>query len=136
MYLSTLNGKQKELFLELALHVVSADGNYSDPEKAMMEVYCQEMQIPSISDRNRPAQPLSEIVPELMKECGEKEKKIILFEIIGLAVVDGKYDRDEHTLIGSVKGALGLSNDFADACEVLLTRYLDLQADINTLVIG
>ena len=45
MYLSILNQKEKELFLELAYNLASADGDYSSKENALINGYCQEMQI-------------------------------------------------------------------------------------------
>lgn len=43
MYLAVLSKEAKELFLGLAFDLASADGNYSDEEKVIINGYCQEM---------------------------------------------------------------------------------------------
>lgn len=136
MYLSALNGNQKHLFLDLALHLATADGTYSDDEKIMMDAYCQEMQLPSLKKNGTPPKPLDEIVNCLSKEGTERERRIILYEAVGLAMVDGKYDNKERAFINSIQEKFGLPKNFCGQCEAVLNEYFNLQARINGLVVG
>lgn len=45
MYLALLSKEQKEIFLDLAYVISSADGNFGEEEKNAIAAYCQEMQI-------------------------------------------------------------------------------------------
>lgn len=134
MYLSALRDEHKKLFLELALHLVAADGEYSEKEEAMMAAYCQEMQLDC--DPPKTPSPLKEITEALAAECSEQEKKAIVFEAVGLAMTDGQYDKSERELICSVQEEFGLSEDFGGNCEALLNEYLDLQGRLNDLIVG
>ena len=97
MYLNLLNAEQKKLFLDYAYKLAITDGHYSEKEKNIMQLYCDEMQV-SFDERTQ-----SEDVPALVKKlkdiCGEREKKIILFEVVGLTLIDNKYDVAEAEMI-------------------------------------
>ena len=134
MYLVRLNKEQKNLFLELAHCLASIDGNFSDTERVMIMAYCNEMQIefnPGIKVRA-----INEIIDLLAKECGELERKIIIFEAIGLAMIDSNYDELERKLITSIIDAFEFEYDFGKECEALLSDYIELQNRINGLVLG
>ena len=133
MYLSLLNEKQKSLFLGLAYDLASFDGNFSNTEKMMISSYCQEMQMKF--DQNNMVKPVNEIIEEMNVECGLREKKIIIFESIGLAISDGNYDVPERELIGSMIRKFNVEHDYAGQCENVLKEYITLQNKINRLVI-
>ena len=80
MYLVLLNNEKKELFLNLACRIAAADGNFSDEENAMIDGYCQEMNISF--DYNRPLNTTEKIVSDMNSICDLTEKRIIIFEII------------------------------------------------------
>ncbi len=134
MYLAALNEEQKKLFLGLAYHIAMADGVYCDDEKHMMASYCKEMQIDldeAITDK-----PASDIIEEMADICAEREKKIIVFEAVGLALVDGYYDISEQNLINMAAKKFGTTDEYTSKCEKIIKSYLQLQSQINSLVIG
>lgn len=133
MYLKMLNESQKELFLELAYDLAVADGNYSSEEQKIIAGYCEEMQMnygQKLSTR-----PINEIIELIRKGCQECEKRIIVFEAIGLAVIDSKYDKSERKIIESMIETFELENGFEIECEELIKEYMELQNRMNKLVI-
>lgn len=133
MYLAVLNETQKKLFLGLAYHIAQADGVYHDAEKSMMAAYCLEAQIEL--DETITAKTAEAIIDELSDVCGEREKKIIIFEAIGLAMADNIRDIAEEKLIRTAITKLGVTEAYSAGCVKLLKNYMQLQGQINQLVI-
>lgn len=134
MYLARLNKEQKEIFLEFVHYLASIDDDFSDVERITIESYCNEMQIEFRSDIK--PRSMDEIIDSLVKECGELEKRIILFEAIGLAMIDSNYDESERKLIESIMDAFEIEGKFCKDCESLVNEYIGLQNRINRLVLG
>ncbi len=120
------------MFLSLAAHVANADGQYSEEERAVVKAYCTEMQIPY--DEEKAHQSFEAALDELAA-CGEKEKRIILFELVGLALTDRHFDETERTLMEKAVQALGAAPDYVAACEKCVRTYMKLQEEINQLVL-
>ncbi|MBP3476662.1 MAG: hypothetical protein J6K48_10130 [Lachnospiraceae bacterium] len=134
MYLSLLKEEQKRVFLELAYEMAFLDNDFGEKEQFMIESYCNEMQInvpPVIRARS-----MAEIIETIKEEWEGREKKIVLFEIIGLAMIDGNYDEKERKSIVSMTEIFGLQDKFRDECEILLKEYVEMYGKMNTLVLG
>jgi tellurite resistance protein len=134
MYLALLDKEEKELFLGLAFDLAAADGNYSDEEKAMMDAYCQEMQI--TFDKEAMVQTEDDIIASFKNKSDNKAKKILIFELIGLALADGNYDASEKALVSKLEKEFEMEDGFADKCENILMEYLAFQGKINQLILG
>lgn len=134
MYLALLKEEQKELFLSLAFNLASANGDFCDEEKAVIAGYCQEMQI--VFDQERMVKPVEELISKINLSCDNREKKIIVFESIGLAMVDNKYDDSERKIVKLMTDMFELGDGFAEECESVLSEYITFQKRINELVIG
>lgn len=134
MYLTLLKEEQKELFLGLAFHLASADGDYSDEEKAVIAGYCQEMQM--TFDQDKMVKPIKEIISKINLSCNSCEKRIIVFEAIGLVMADNNYDEVERRIVKLMTDTFDLGDRFAKNCEVVLNEYISFQNRINKLVIG
>lgn len=134
MYLMMLNEKQKHLFFELAYHLAAIDGNYSKEEALMMESYRCEMQIGVIPQgESRQSQ---NIISDMQSTCGEREKRIIVFESIGLAMADNIYNESEKALIQSLIASFNIEKSFAQKCEKGLHEYIEFQNKLNKLIMG
>ena len=133
MYLAFLNEDQKRLFLQFAYHIASADGNYSTEEKMMMDSYCDEMEIEH--DFDIPEQSVDEIIRQIALACSKREKQIMIFEAIGLAMADHSYDSNERSIIQTAIGEFGIPKSFSHACEQFLQEYLRFQEKINEIVL-
>lgn len=134
MYLALLNESEKVEFLELAYNLATIDGNYSEAEKNMIAGYCQELQIEF--DEKVMVNPMDELIKKIAQNSNEKTKKIIIFELIGLAMADENYDNDERKIIANMENEFDVHGNFANACENILNEYITFQNRINSLVIG
>ena len=86
MYLGMMKESNKKLFLELAYNLACVDEDYSKAEQEMMKAYCAEMQVSmDICDTNCDVE---EVLKQMKEECSDVEKKIIVFETIGLSMAD------------------------------------------------
>jgi tellurite resistance protein len=133
MYLSLLNAKQKKLFLSLAFNLSNSDGNFSDAEKDVVESYFKEMNIRI--ELNEVDTDMQRVMEEINVFCEPKEKRIIVFELIGLAMADLKYDEAERTIISEAIEIFNMKPDFKDFCERKLFEYLKIQEEINEAIL-
>lgn len=133
MYLLLLKQEQKISFLELAYRLAMADGCYSDSEKAVMDCYCAEMGVGF--DPQTMVRSADEIIEE-MSTYGEREKKIIVFEAIGLAMADADYDQMERNMVKGMAEKFRLDPNFSQQCEEVLNEYLTVQNRINAIVVN
>lgn len=133
MYLALLKQNEKENFLKLAVALSSADGNFGEEEHFMISQYCDEMGI----DNHIPNDIEKElVVNEIAVDSSEQNKKIIIFELLGLAMSDKNFAEAEETLILSLAKKLGLNAEYVASCKEMITRYLELQNQINNYIIG
>ncbi len=133
MYLALLKQNEKENFLKLAVALSSADGNFGEEEHFMISQYCDEMgldnHIPNDVDKDF-------IVNEIANDSSIQNKKIMIFELLGLAMSDKKFNKSEETLILSFANKLGIDTEYVVNCKEMITKYLELQNQINNYIIG
>ena len=134
MYLATLSLEQKQLFMEFAYRLACIDGEYSNMEVMTMDVYRQETGIEF--DENSVTRSADEIISRLAEVCDARELRIIVFEMMGLALADGKYDEKEKRLFSDMMVRFGLDAGFANDCKKVLEDYFVLQNRINEIVLG
>lgn len=134
MYLGLLKEEHKGLFLGLAFNLALADGNYSDEEQAIIASYCEEMKI--VFDKEKMVRPINEIISKINLACDMQEKKIIVFEAMGLAMCDYNYDEREREFIQLMADTFELGSEFLKKCECILNEYMSFQGEINKLIVG
>lgn len=134
MYLALLNKNEKVVFLGMAYNLATVDGDYSEAEKNIIDGYCQELQI--VFDEKTMINPMDDLIKKIAQNSSERTKKIIIFELIGLAMADGNYDNDERKIVANMEAEFDVSSNFADTCESILNEYITFQNRINSLVIG
>lgn len=132
MYLSLLGKEEKDSFLRLAYEVALIDGDYGVEEQQMIDVYCNEMQISSSSLDKEVS--ISTIIDFIAKESDIKNKKIMIFEIIGLAMSDSNYDNKEKEFIYELINKFTLEEDFGVKCEDIISEYISFQNKINSII--
>lgn len=133
MYLSLLTPELKNDFLDLALILTSADGVITDEEKTMIIEYCNEMNISLNNDV--PPLPLNQLLDDISEKSDKRQKKIILFELTGLALSDSDYDISEKKIIELAAVYFDLDSSFLKSCEDVIKKYNILQNKINDIVI-
>ena len=133
MYLALLKQNEKENFLKLAVALSSADGNFGEEEHFMISQYCDEMGI----ENHIPTDIKKDLaINEIANDSTEQNKKIIIFELLGLAMSDKNFAEAEETLIISLADKLKLNADYVGNCKEMITKYLELQNQINNYIIG
>lgn len=133
MYLTMLNEKQKQLFLGVAYFLTKIDGDYSIEEKRMIDSYCYEMQMDFNSQIMN--KPIEDIINEMQMACGERERRIIIFEMVGLAMSDCNYGEEERKFISALMEKFGLKEKFGKECEKILNEYIEFQNRINKMIL-
>lgn len=134
MYLGLLNEEQKELCINLAINLSSIDGSFSQEEKVMIDAYCYEMGISY--DYGKVVPKTSEILERLNVISDMREKKIIVFEAIGLAMADNEFHGKEREMINAMVKKFNIDESFIDQCKRVIEEYRQFQERINNLVIG
>ena len=133
MYLALLKQNEKENFLKLAVALSSVDGNFGEEEHFMISQYCDEMGI----DNHIPTDIEKDfVINNIANDSSEQNKKIIIFELLGLAMSDKNFAEAEETLIISLAQKLDLNADYVASCKEMITKYLELQTQINNYIIG
>ena len=133
MYLSLLSTEEKHLFLKIAYTLSHADGVYSDEEQMAINEYCKEMNISF--DDNITIEPLDRILDDLDIATDHRNKKIIIFELIGLALAEGDYSESEKDYINAIEKRLDVDHKFSECCEEELRKYIDFQVNLNRMIL-
>ena len=134
MYLSFLKKDEKKLFLDIACYLSAVDGKLEAKEQEMLNAYCKEMNLPY--DIGQQTKDPDSIIRRLKEICDEKSKKIIIFELIGLAMCDDKFDVTEKNIIINITRQMDINEKFVDECEDVVRKYLSLQNELNNLVLN
>jgi len=134
MYLSLLNEKQKESFMDLAYLLSSVDGDFSDEEQMVMDSYLGELGISYDYEAN--AKTLDAAIGHLLSNgCDESDKKVILFELVSLAMSDENFDQNEKAFIERLCVSFGFESGFYLQCEAALKAYLEAQDRLSALIL-
>lgn len=133
MYLPLLDDEHKKLFLELAFHMVMADGVFCDEEREMMNCYYAEMKCEPLNEKE--IREINVVIQDMKIKMGEREKKIVVFEMLGLALSDDDYAVQEQEIIKKLIGNFGISQEFPDECQSLINEYLSIQKRLNKLIL-
>lgn len=120
MFLSELRNEQKELFLDLSIHLSMSDGKFSDSEKNTIRQMCKEM---GIDERLKKKVEFDIALNRLSENATIREKRIILLEIAGIVMADGVYSPEEKTAVENI--ATALSVDYSH-CEDAISLIKDL----------
>lgn len=132
MFLNNLTQEKKELFLSLAYSISCIDDNYADEEKMMLEQYCIEMDIRI--DRIHLIEDFNNILNRINKLCNLQEKKIFVFESVGLILADGViHDKEKETITNMVQ-LFEINDNYFEDCMKLIKEYYDLQSKMMNLI--
>lgn len=100
MFLGLLKEENKERFIELCGYAADADGVFEEKEEATIYTYCREMNIQeSLPKKNST---LEEVLDQLKISTSYNEKKIIVFEILGLMLADEEFAEQEQVFVKEI----------------------------------
>lgn len=129
MYLAVLPQKAKENFLNLALYVANADNQFSAEEQNMLNAFAGEMNI----SYQPVTMPLEEILSRF-SDLSLSEKKIVFFELMGLAVVDNHLAKEEKEILERTLTALNLPPEFYEESRKAVTKIAEIYRETNDLI--
>jgi len=135
MYLEFLNEQQRELCIELAINLASTDGNFSQKERMLIEGYCQDAGM-TYNFNNKSVLPLQAVIENLLIVTGETERKIIIFEMVRLAVVDNVFHENERDLINDLAIQFEIEESFVEECKETIEAYVAIEEKMNHLVLN
>lgn len=127
MFLSQLTDMEKKAFISFCIHAANSNGVFAEEEKAMIHEYCKEMEI-KYSEEDE-IMPMEDVVAVFSKS-DIHNKKITLFEIIGLVYSDEEYDAEEKKFVNEYAEKIGLTVEEAEKQKELIVRYLKLLKEI------
>lgn len=166
MFLKKLKPENQEKFLQLACILCHADGTYSEPERQMMRLYATEFEredgisiIEKIETEEETHRQAGEkdfqlayrfrsIIEEVKDNSDMQERKIFLFELLGLAYADKTFSESENKLISDAHEAFEFKADVLTSLENnkyyfnitevgdMFTRYIDLQKEMTRYVLS
>lgn len=131
MFLNQLNKKEKETFMSLSAHMANANKIIADEEKEMIQEYCREMGLVSFDIKD--AIPMEDVLG-VFQQSDLHIRKVVLFEILGLAYADGEYENSEDAFVIQFAKAIGLSKETVEEYETLLLEYLGILKKIVQIV--
>lgn len=121
MYLGELNEKQKNRFLDLGISLAVADGKFSDEEKDTVRLLCDEMRI---QDRYIAETSPEEAIHFFVSEASQHIQRIVVFELLGIAMADRVYQESEQDLITKTAKAFSISEyEMDEICEAIKQLY-------------
>lgn len=133
MYLSLLNDEQKNLFCNMAYSIVMSDGVFRDEEKDLLESYRGELGY--YIDLDEVMDDFDETLEKIFAVTSIKERRIIVFECIALAIIDSDYASQERNLIERMITRFGITAEYENDCIKVVREYIDFQKKINEIVL-
>lgn len=121
MYLGELNETQKVRFLDLGIGLASVDGKFCDEEKNIIRLLCDEMHI---EERCTAEVSPEEAAQFFVTEANQRIQRIVVFELLGIAMADSIYQDCELALITKIAKAFSIDkHEMDDLCEAIRQLY-------------
>ncbi len=133
MYLSELNAEQKNYFLDLGIGLAAADNDFCDAEKNSIHLLCDEMRI---ADRYEAKVSPENAIRFFTSAANQRIQRIVIFELLGIAMADNIYKTCEQELIAEAAKAFSIEHDeikeISDAVMQLYDLYTKFSRFIGT----
>jgi len=122
MFLNELNKNEGIAFMQLVKGLANSDNVFAKEEKNLYNDYLEELNIKEneILDLDLNA------VYENLKDSSERNKNIIYFELIGLALIDGEYDEREVDFLEEIGKKLDVKRNKRIAFANYFYNFVDV----------
>lgn len=127
MFLKELSKDESLCFLNLVSIFAKVDNKFVKEEKILLEEYKEEL---GILDQDVKNMEYNEIVEQL-KGSGDRVKKIIYFELVGLALVDGEYEDEEVDFLEKISSEFNIPRAKKIAIANYFYNFTTVDADNN-----
>ena len=131
MYLQELNSKQKELFLDLSINLALADDEFSQKEMDAICLLCEEM---NINKRFSACSTLDSATDALIAENDKKAQRIIIVELLGIAIADDVFEKCEKEVIENLASAFAIGSSEIEAASKAIMNLYDTYKVLNGFV--
>ena len=108
MFLNSLSHQDKEYFLELAHYIMGIDGIFHEEEQNIFNSYKYECQM---VDYEVPKQNNVQQIIEYFKQSSDQIKRILIIELFGIALVDGKFCESEQKFFHELAEHFGIDEN-------------------------
>ena len=133
MFLGVLSQNCKESFFDIAKHLIMADNVLRREEEELLIGYCGEMGLNY--DPERVPDDLDALIAKIKSE-NKVTKKIVYFELLGLALADNDYADEEKAVINKLKEEFEISDSDAELMEDSIIKIYSLYARMRKIVIN
>lgn len=128
MFLNQLSNEEKNAFISLSVKISEANGVFDEVERAMIQEYCKEMEIPFF---NKEKADSVDAIVEVFKTATDHIKRIVILEALGLAYSDGQLDHEENNLMRSFAEKIGIEDNMYKEIGELLNKYNAVLAELT-----
>jgi len=111
MLLQELNRKEKLKFLDLALHMIVADGPINDIEKKLLDTFIAEIGDDITDEYSFTLSSDLDITLQYLSEKPIKIRNIIFLNLLHLTLFEDFYTISEHFLLENIQRQIGVSDD-------------------------
>ncbi len=105
MFLNELNQKESEAFVNLVKQLAMVDNDFAKSEQELVAEYIEELGV----DESKVAILDNDTAISMLKDSTERIKNIIYLELVGLALIDGKYLDEEVDFLEKVASELNIA---------------------------
>lgn len=137
MFLKELNKDEANAFFNLVSIFARIDNEFAKEEKALLDEYKEELGLVD-SEIN---EMVYEDIIESLKSSSDRAKRIIYFELVGLALVDGEYEEEEVDFLEKIAAEfsiprakrIAIANYFYNFTDVYNFTTVDAENNIEFL---
>ncbi|MBS4803400.1 MAG: hypothetical protein KIC47_02885 [Clostridium sp.] len=137
MFLKELNKGEANAFLNLVSIFARIDNEFAKEEKALLDEYKEELGLVD-SEIN---EMVYEDIIESLKSSTDRARRIIYFELVGLALVDGEYEDEEVDFLEKIAAEfniprakrIAIANYFYNFTDVYNFTTVDAENNIELL---
>lgn len=122
MFLNELSKSEAISFLNLVSIFAKVDNKFSKEEKILLDEYKEEL---GILNEEIEIKEYDEIIP-IIKQIDIRKRKIIYFELVGLALVDGEYENQEIDFLEDLASELEISRSSKIAIANYFFNFTDI----------
>ena len=131
MYLNELNTKQKNRFLDLGIGLAEVDKDFCIAEKDVIHLLCDEMRI---EDRYEAEVSPEEAIQFFVSESDHHIQRIVILELLGIAMADKVYEIREQGLMKKVAKAFSVGDDEMKEMSDAVVQLYGLYVKFNRFI--
>lgn len=137
MFLKELNKDEANAFLNLVSIFARIDNEFAKEEKALLDEYKEELGLVDSGIKEM----VYEDIIESLKASTDRARRIIYFELVGLALVDGEYEEEEVDFLEKIAAEfniprakrIAIANYFYNFTDVYNFTTVDAENNIELL---